>query len=155
MSNARTSRPLTLLAMIAVALLVCSAAAAEGPDDFRIKSAESFDKVIDFLVTLDLALFAVVGFFIRNGLAGAPRVRCGQIILLILFTVAASFSLFCGYRARLDLASILASGSFPFQAVQDWYVYQAVLVVGSGVLAAATVALCLLGNDREPAGEDP
>lgn len=85
-----------------VALILSSAlgatAAAEGPEAFLIKSAETLDKVFDFLITLDLALFGIVGFFVRNGLSRSPRIQFFQSLALVLFVACANYSLFCGYQ---------------------------------------------------------
>ncbi len=144
---------LTLLGAICVALALCSAATADGSDDFRIKSAESLDKVVDFLITLDLALFGLVGFFVRNGLSAQPRLRRAQIAVLVPFALVAGYSLFCGYRARLDMIALLASGSFPFESVPSWSVYQAIAVVGAGVLATVIVGLRLSDKTGPPGAQ--
>lgn len=128
--------------------LAPAAAAADGPEAFLIKSAETLDKVFDFLITLDLALFGIVGFFVSNGLSRRPRIRISQVIALVLFVTCASYSLFCGYKGRLDLAVVLASRGFSFPSVQDWYAYQAISVVMSGILAAIVLILTMLGRDR-------
>lgn len=133
-------------AIISIAL--GTTAVADGPEQFLIKSAETLDKVFDFLITLDLALFGIVGFFVRNGLSKSPRIQIFQIGALVLFVTSASYSLFCGYKGRLQLAVILASRGSPFPSVQDWYAYQAASVVMSGILAAIIVILTWLGADR-------
>lgn len=149
----RVSLKRSVVALVQLAAVLFGALAAtaaeNGPEAFCIKSAEILDKIFDLLITLDLALFGIVGFFVSRGLSQNRRVWLIQIIALPLFAMSASFSLFCGYKGRLGLAVLLASSGCPFRVKQDWYVYQAILLVISGALMAAIVFFTLLGREEE------
>jgi hypothetical protein len=145
-------RSFVFIIVLVGSILVCDFALADG-DSFRLKSADLMDKTFDYLIGLSLALFAIVGFFIKNGLSEKYCVRFWQIVGLVFFLLVDSLSLFFGYNARLDLATILASGGFSFNTQAIWYVLQAISVLISGLLAFVVLGLAIFDKSKPSAAE--
>jgi hypothetical protein len=126
-----------------VSVTALAAAASEG--ELKLKGAEIFERSIDFMVTLDLALFAVVGFFAKDGLfiKGGNVIHRGLVLLLALFAITAVGSLFCGYLTRMEIvAQVSYSGTFYAGGFNE-YTVQAWLLVAAAFCAAWFVAIAL------------
>lgn len=93
-------------------------------NDLMSKSADAFAHTIDLLVTLDLALFALVGYFAKDRLAGVGCKRTWQLLLLTCFFVAGCASLYFAYSGHLEIGAQLANGKFDYKRLYN-YVWQA------------------------------
>jgi hypothetical protein len=133
-----------LLSMLTTAL---AAETSEGGP--LLKAAEVFERTLDFMVTLDLGLFALVGFFAKDGLPASSR--SGRLIqgsLAAAFFVAAAASLYLGYESRLELMQQLAGGTFAYQFLR-YYPRQALALLIAGVFAVCFVVTAISTRRRD------
>jgi MFS family permease len=142
-------QPVCVACAVALSLLAFAlpAVAAESVgDSARLKAPEIFERTLDLMVTLDLALFAAVGFFAKDGLINTTgRRRTFQVFAAVLFVLCAVLSLFFAYKARLEMMRQLAGGTFAYEDLND-YVFQAWALLIASVFAGAFVAIAV--SDR-------
>lgn len=110
--------------------------------DFRLKAADVFEHTTDFMVTLSLALFALVGYFGKDRLAKSGCRRASQLVVLGLFFAASVASLLCAYFSRLEIVSHLASGTFDYTKLHC-YVVQAWTLVVAAFFAAVFLLIAM------------
>lgn len=128
-------------------VLTGSTLAAISAPDFILKAAEIHERTIDFMVTVSFGLFAVFGFFIKDGLSLRPKRRQLEMVLSVTFAVSASLSLILAYFARITLGGQLASGTFVPEGLSGFYVWQAyTLLLGA---AALFPLIALFVGDRK------
>jgi hypothetical protein len=127
------------IAIIHVVALSGDAVAATS-SDLQLESAKVHEGTIDFMVTTCFGLFAIFGFFLRDGLSSQPDRRCALISVGIAFIIFASASLILAYYGRIDLAHHLGSGVFLPEKLDEYYAWQ-----GRTLLAAAASLLVFVG----------
>jgi hypothetical protein len=129
-----------------LAFILPAVAAETVGDSARLKAPEVFERTLDLMVTLDLALFAAVGFFAKDGLITTTgRRRAFQVLAAALFVLFAVLSLFFAYKARLEMMRQLAGGTFAYENLND-YVIQAWTLLIASAFAALFVAIAV--SDR-------
>ena len=145
----KRSLKILFLSVLACWLIAASAAIAEtSVSELRLKSVDIFEHMIDFMVTLDLALFAVVGYFCKDGLIRIPkgagyRLQYGQALFGFFFVIASVISLLFAYLGRAELISQVAStGAFDPDKVSS-YICQAFALIASGIFALFFVCITL------------
>lgn len=135
--------------LIAGCLLVPPALADNAAEGYREMVPGIFEHVTDFLVTLDLALFALVGYFAKDGLGAEGRARVFEFAALGFFVAANVLSLFFAYWARLEIATQLAGGAFSYAPLTD-YVWQARLLFAGAISAVLFIGRALLRKREKP-----
>jgi hypothetical protein len=115
-----------------------------------IKSApEVFERTIDFMVTISLALFGIVGYsftIISPNIHGLPK-KLAYAILSV-FVIAGATTLISGYFSREWLIMRLSVGKFDYENTSTYVVQAASLLIAS---AAACAFWVLALSTREPA----
>jgi hypothetical protein len=100
-----------------------------------LKAPEVLEHTIDSLVALSLGVFAVIGFFGKDGLVRRhDHWRCWQTVAGLAGVGLAVLSLFFSYRARLELMEQLAGGAFSYDILEE-YARAAWALVGSALFA--------------------
>ncbi|MGH7120968.1 MAG: hypothetical protein ACREFP_18605 [Acetobacteraceae bacterium] len=141
---ARSTASIGLIIVIIVELLIISSAYADvSTADLRLKAADVFSHTIDLLITLDLALFALVGYFAKDRLSASGRRRIIQLTLLFFFFVAGCTSLYFAYSGQLEIGAQLYGGGFDYQHLHD-YVLQALTLLAATALAFFFLVAALL-----------
>jgi len=128
------------------------ACAAVEAGDFRLKSADVFEAIVDYIVQLTFGLFALVGFFLKDGLHKSQCARRIQIFLLVLFVLSAGGSLICTYMSRIGAMASLGSGEFQYEEVSSYLSGGAWLTLTSGLLGIAFVGTTLSSSSKTPKG---
>lgn len=136
---------LLLLRCMLSILILASAAGIAFADtitarDAEVKAPEIFEHMIDYMVSLELALFAAVGFFGRNGLA--KHYTGWQVSAGFVFVLFGAASLFFAYQSHLELMTQLASGTFDYKVMTN-YVPEAVTLLISSIAAFIFSAIAL------------
>jgi len=65
--------------------------------DFRLKAPDVFEHTTDFMVTLSLGLFALVGYFAKDRLPKSGCKRTPAVVALVLFFASSILSLLFAY----------------------------------------------------------
>jgi hypothetical protein len=132
-------------------IFVSAAAQAEGQTpalEYMKLSPEVFERTIDYMVTLNLALFGLVGYSLTKlsniTAACLKRVAVLCAAVFLLFGVS---SLVFGYLSRIWLVSRLAIGLFDYEKSND-YVYQADALLVAGVFALLFSFIALSARER-------
>jgi hypothetical protein len=124
------NRLLPWLLSTAITLVWVSTSIAEPADvEFKLKAADYFEHTIDFMVTITLGTFAVVGWLVKDSELTSVCARVWQFVAALGALSAGSLSLYFGYQSYLDLMSITGSGTFSYSALSGHYGYQALFLL--------------------------
>jgi hypothetical protein len=121
--------------------------------DFKAKSADHFEHTIDFMVTIALGAFAVLGYLLKDSILTPGCRRWSQLIVASLAMLAGAASLYFGYKSYLGLITVTASGTFSFGAMPETYAMQALFLLLEGLFIFLTLVITLLyreGNQHAP-----
>lgn len=128
---------------------------------FMEAGVSSVDQAVSMLTAVQLSVFIVVGFVLRETLTTARRPTPEQIIAAAVFLCCAFASLSLGYGARIQAIGIVNNaldGNYSgFGAVQTTVVHQAFFVVVSAISTVYLVVVALLDtggklNPAQPTG---
>lgn len=118
-------------------------------EDFKLRAADSFEGAIDFIGTVDFALFAATGFFLRRGLAGRKCGRILQLSFLVLFLIANIISMISAYISRMQLVGQMASGTIHLNSLSVELPGWATLFAGLCVIVIGAASLSEQGDHNE------
>jgi hypothetical protein len=120
-----------------IALGICHGLAEESSisSEFRKKAPDVFEHTTDFMITVQLALFGLVGYIVTRanhnlGKKSSIFAYC----VLALFGILGTLSLIFGYESRLWLIERLSIGIFDYEKT-NFYLYQAGALLASAALA--------------------
>ncbi|MCF3946357.1 hypothetical protein AiwAL_07040 [Acidiphilium sp. AL] len=116
--------------------------------DFQVMVPGVFEHLIDFMVTLDLALFALVGYFAKDRLATSGCIRCLQYLTLLLFSLSSGVSLFYAYFGHLEIAAQLVGGAFDYRHLHDYY-FQALTLIIAAIFVAFFISTIFIDNRKK------
>lgn len=115
----------------------------------------SADQAISMLVTLQLSLFVVVGFVLRDALTTGARPTLAQILLGVVFLGFAFASVTLGYAARMLALNLINHAHPEFSAVEATVVRQALLVTVSAIAAVCMAVVTLFDTRHAPSQAGP
>lgn len=138
-----------MIQVVLIIVLVAPTLATESAgDSARLKAPEIFEHTLDFMVTLDLAVFAVVGFFSKDGISSSKYLRRIQIGSFGLFIVFGALSLLFAYDARIEIMRQLAGGAFSYETL-NYYVWQGWTLLIAAICAGVFVIIALWTKSPE------
>jgi hypothetical protein len=97
-----------------------------------------FERTTDYLVTLTLALFAIVGFFGKDTWGGKKNSDQIKNFSAGIFVLLAIGSLFCAYRSHMELISKLFEKNID-AGTFTWILWQAGALLGATFSAGVFV----------------
>ena len=112
--------------------------------DFKAKSADHFEHAIDFMVTISLGAFAVLGYLIKDSILAPGWRRVSQLTIASLAMGAGAASLYYGYQSYLNLVVVTGSGTFSFTAMPATYAMQAFFLLMEGVFIFLALVVTML-----------
>lgn len=139
--------PLTGLACAIVLLCLFSARPADAQsisEGAKLMAPDVMQGIIDFLATLCLALFALVGYFWKDGLVKGCW-HYVQMLAGLSFLLSSVISLLYAYWGRIELMRQLAGGTFDYETLA-YYVTQAWSLL---IAAIAALAFIIIGVNRK------
>lgn len=142
----RSGRPWMLHILVGL-LITAAAGAAFGEtdgSDFKAKSADHFEHAIDFMVTIALGAFAVLGYLMKDSVLAPGKHRSRQLIAASLAMAAGATSLYYGYKSYLNLVVVTGSGTFSFTSMPDTYAMQAFFLLLEGLFIFLALVITLL-----------
>lgn len=135
------------LATTAMLLVVACSAMAQEDNTYNIKSAETLQHTIDFLVTIALAAIAALGYVFKDSNL-SPWFRFFQIAAGTLTLMCVLLSLIFSYKSYLDLVSDMGSGPFDYANLPNNYAIAAFTLLIAGILLFITLAITTAGHKQ-------